>query len=201
LRSARNSGHAPDRLAAAADFLRDLPDDVVPNAKQRAKLAPLLLDQVDADGWDLGPELLRALSVSRDNKPAANRLAVVKFRIEHLAPPPRSSQHGSPEAASSDARCPHHPSRALTSCPCQTSPRNNEDDGEEAPTGPGRSQQPPSDALAAIKASIDAANAPREAYRRRRPTKAERTAQRQAEEAAHRELASRLLAEAGSFAQ
>lgn len=117
-RSRGSDGAPPPDLAAVAEFLRGLPGDVALNVKQRRKLAPLLLETVEADGWALGEDLLRALSVSRDSSPVINRLAVMRHRVENL-PPPRAAAPGGPPDPAGEP-CPYHPSRLLESCPCQT---------------------------------------------------------------------------------
>ncbi|MFD5110355.1 hypothetical protein [Streptomyces cinereoruber] len=113
--------HTPDRLAAAADFLRGLTGDVALNAKQRAGLAPLVLGLVDDDGWPLSTELLRALSVARDRAPVKNAASVVRSRIENL--PPYQAPASSPAAAAPAGAdmCPQHPFRQAAECrPCRS---------------------------------------------------------------------------------
>jgi hypothetical protein len=147
----------------------------VPNARQRGKLASLLLDQMDGDGWEFGPELLRALSVSRDNSPAKNRAAVMKHRIENLAPPRRRQGADSTGQGEADGeRCPWHPVRFLDDCPCQTAQRaEREQDGDESP--PEEPDDGTGDQVAAVRARLGLDRPAAERRRAQRERRAART--------------------------
>ncbi|MFE7412912.1 hypothetical protein [Streptomyces laurentii] len=192
--------HTPARLAAAADFLRGLTGDVALNSKQRTTLAPLVLEAIDGDGWCLGPELLRALSVARDSAPVKNPASVVRSRIENLRPY-RASDAGTSAAAPAPDACPLHPHRPAAACrPCQAG------DADGAPD-PSRRVPLTGDQIAAARARVEEVQrrAAQQAARRdvKHPERREARIRRQqtaarieaatAEEAANREKANALL--------
>ena len=117
----RSAQHTPEQLQAAANFLRDLPEHLAINSKMRRKLAPLLLDQIREEAWELGPQLLAELSKDQGSGPVKNAASTVKYRIDHLRPCPASARPGTagrPPAGA--ARCEFHPARLKSECPCQT---------------------------------------------------------------------------------
>jgi hypothetical protein len=106
----------PARLAAARDFLEELPAPWRAGRKTARDLAPLLLEASIDQGWELGPELVRHLT--RNPGGVRSYPATLKSRIADLPRVTKPRRAGSGPAADAD-RCPHHPARELATCPCQ----------------------------------------------------------------------------------
>ncbi|MFH8642027.1 hypothetical protein [Streptomyces goshikiensis] len=196
----------PERLAHAADFLTQLPGALLLNTKQRRKLAPLLLEQMDLEGLQLGPDLLAQL-LNGDNINVRSAYAVVKHRINDLKPLQPKSVAPRREVADP---CPSHPHKERSEClPCQAGGNGqalpSSAEVEEPQPDPQETETYGGDAAAEAKAAMAAAKAERE---RRTEAKANRARgykkklakDREAEEAAAMEERNRILNAAAAAA-
>lgn len=106
----------PALLAAAVDFLEELPTPWRAGRRTAREVAPLLLAAAADQGWELGPELVHQLT----QNPGGIRSypATLKKRIEDLPRATKSRRTKGAAAVDADC-CPYHPSRERTSCPCQ----------------------------------------------------------------------------------
>ncbi|MFB7293530.1 hypothetical protein [Actinacidiphila glaucinigra] len=77
-----------DELAAAGDFLQELPSPWAVGRPTAARYAPLLLESVRAQGWDLDEDLVRELTKNPDG--IRNYGAALKTRIRDLVRRKRS---------------------------------------------------------------------------------------------------------------
>jgi hypothetical protein len=92
-------GYAEDDIKRAAKFLEDLPAPWGSGKATAARLAPLLLENAKAQGWDIDTELARELTADRG--PVANPAGALRFRITDLRKRPtqqRASPPGLPDA-------------------------------------------------------------------------------------------------------
>ncbi|MFI8365253.1 hypothetical protein ACIGD1_34515 [Streptomyces sp. NPDC085612] len=118
----------PAALEAAIDFLMNLPGDFAHGIGLAKANAPLLVEACARTGWELGPELAAELTKNPAGLKNPNR--AVKTRIEKdlklRSAKPQVQQRAE------DERCPHHPARSLTECPCQRVGNPNPMAGESA---------------------------------------------------------------------
>ncbi|MDH6545884.1 hypothetical protein [Streptomyces sp. SPB4] len=115
-RSARQAKPPVDPAAfeAAVEFLLDLPGNWACGLGLAKKTAPLLVEACARTGWELGPALAAELTKHPDGLKQPWR-AIPKRIEEDL-----KRRTATPAQAEPDGqRCPHHPSRSLTECPCQ----------------------------------------------------------------------------------
>jgi hypothetical protein len=75
-----------DRLQAVAEFLERLPGRWAQGRASARRLAPLLLEAIDRQGWDLDDTL--AAKLTEDRGPVERHSGALKFRIEDLPKKP-----------------------------------------------------------------------------------------------------------------
>ncbi|MFI9588281.1 hypothetical protein ACIHCQ_42355 [Streptomyces sp. NPDC052236] len=108
----------PELVAAAAEFLADLPGRWACGRKTVRELAPLLAEVTAEQRWEIGPELLVQLT----QNPGGIRSfpATLKSRIEDLPRYRRGAVHQTGPVADP---CPVHPGREAATCvPCRSVP-------------------------------------------------------------------------------
>jgi hypothetical protein len=189
------------QLLAAADFLQELPKPWRVGRQTAREYAPLLLEALAEQGWELGPELVRELTQNPGGVRSYPR--TLKSRILDL---PRAWRQTRPDAVTGadSERCPHHPARELATCPCQLAeaaarytddePRQHPaaDDAEDAAAVRAAAQR----ALAALRSKA-VGSGTGSSKRPPRSRAAREAAARQAEDA-RRAAAAELLADDGS---
>ncbi|PVD04473.1 hypothetical protein DBP12_03340 [Streptomyces sp. CS014] len=153
---------AKARTAQANALLQRLPDELAINGRIRAQLAPLLVAQAEAEGWQLDSLLLAELS--KDQGPVKNPSGAVRHRIEHLRP-----NRSAPAKTPLVNPCDQHPGREAATCgPCAVARR------EEAPAiplggpvpgeqGQGGETAPASAGRALVRAALEEARRKKEA--------------------------------------
>jgi len=178
------------RLEEMADFLADLPAPWRAGRRTARELAPLLLEAVTDQGWELGPELVRLLT----QNPGGVRSfpATLKSRIDDLPRARRKPQPGAVLPEGSD-RCPRHPVRELATCPCQlpedrSQPRPAADVQEEDPEAVRAAAE---QALAKLRSRVTDSS---QASQRRPRSRTAREAVTRQEAESHRRAADMLLA-------
>jgi hypothetical protein len=117
-------------LETAVEFLLDLPGDWACGIGLAKKTAPLLVEACARTGWELGPELVAELT-SRPEGLKQPWRAIPKRIEQDLKRRSAVAEQPEPEGE----RCPHHPSRRLSECPCQRAgngPASDDSAGEES---------------------------------------------------------------------
>ncbi|MCZ4103197.1 hypothetical protein [Streptomyces sp. H39-C1] len=116
MRSARTP--TPAELAAAFDFLSNLPGDWAVGYGKARKYSPLLLSIAWVQGWELGPALAAKLTEYRPGT-IYNHAATLGTRIKELTRFRPAAAVAPAPVGSADQPCPQHPFRAAAQCvPC-----------------------------------------------------------------------------------
>ncbi|MBD0671638.1 hypothetical protein [Streptomyces sp. CBMA156] len=119
VRSANNDhGFPPEAIEAAMEFLAELPMPFACGLADQRKHAPLLLETVQRQGWELGPELARALT-HKSATGLDSPTRALKARFGEL---PRRSvvlRDSAPAdtAPGPENPCPDHPRLEASGCP------------------------------------------------------------------------------------
>ncbi|MET9403935.1 hypothetical protein [Kitasatospora sp. NPDC002965] len=115
----QNHGFSAEAISAAQNFLAELPMPFACGVVDQRKNAPLLLETIERQGWELGPELARALTV----KPATGLNSPTRALKARFGELPRRSVVLRDSAAAPDTApgpenpCPDHPRLEAAGCP------------------------------------------------------------------------------------
>ncbi|MFB7675257.1 hypothetical protein ACFC26_27985 [Kitasatospora purpeofusca] len=112
----QNHGFSPEAISAAQDFLAELPTPFACGIVDQRKHAPLLLETIERQGWELGPELARALT----SKPATGLNSPTRALKARFGELPRRSvvlRDSAPDTAPGPENpCPDHPRLEASGC-------------------------------------------------------------------------------------
>ncbi|MFG3229355.1 hypothetical protein ACGF07_31860 [Kitasatospora sp. NPDC048194] len=109
------------RLAAASEFLRNLPGAWECGIGPASRLAPLLVRVCTEQGWALGPELVAVLTEEKKGaRPVDSYPATLKYRIGELkryrGPASAGEPAGEQPPTGPTEPCEFHPNREASSC-------------------------------------------------------------------------------------
>jgi glutaredoxin len=120
VRSANNDhGFPAEEIKAAQEFLAELPMPFACGLVDQRKNAPLLLETIKQQGWELGPELARALTDKpADGLDSPTRALKARFgMLPRRAVVLRDSAPALDTTPRPENPCPNHPRLEAAGCP------------------------------------------------------------------------------------